>query len=451
MAGRVISKPMSPEEAIDLIGSGQTVFVHGAAATPSRLLEALVARADELSNVEIVHLHTMGPARYANPEFAKAFRVTNLFVGGNMRSKIDFDRVDYLPCFLSEIPNLFLSRRKKIDVALISLSTPDAHGYCSLGTSVDVARSAVDNADLVIAQVNTRMPRTHGAGFIHLSKVAAWTEVDDALPETVPCELEAEELKIGRLVADLIEDGSTLQAGIGAIPDAVLAALKGHRHLGIHTEMWSDHMLDLIENGSVDNSRKRNHLGVSVASFCYGSRRVYEAVHDNPNFIFLPADRVNSTDVIARNPKVVAINSAVEIDLTGQICADSIGTKVISGVGGQMDFLRGAALSHGGKPIVALKSRTASGKSKIVAQLSPGAGVVTTRAHVHYVVTEYGVANLYGLSIGERVRRLIEISHPSDRESLERTWHEAVAGQDPSSSRQKDPLRTSDENMIEQG
>lgn len=408
-------------DAVRLIESNQTVFVHGAAATPNRLLEALVTRSSELKNVELVHLHTIGPATYA--DHPEAFRVTNLFVGPNMRNRMDLEHVDYLPCFLSEIPQLFRSRVKKINVALISLSPPDRHGLCSLGPSVDVARSAVDHADVVIAQINSRLPRSHGDSFVPLSRVDAWIECDDELPVTVPCKIEDDELKIGRLVAGLIEDGSTLQAGIGSIPDAVLASLSDHRHLGLHTEMWSDHMLDLIESGAIDNSRKKTHPGINVTSFCYGSKKVYEAFHDNPLFNFLPADEVNQAWKIAQNPKVVAINSAVEIDLTGQVCADSIGSRIISGVGGQMDFLRGAALSHGGKPILAMKSRTPKGRSKIVPTLATGAGVVTTRAHVHYVVTEYGIANLYGKSLSERARMLIDLAHPDDRASLEESWH----------------------------
>lgn len=413
---------LSAPEAVSLIRSNQTVFVHGGAATPNALLSALVERAGQLENVELVHLHTIGPATYADPRLKASFRVTNLFVGENVRARMDFDQVDYLPCFLSEIPQLFRSGRKRIDVALISLSPPDSHGYCSLGTSVDVARAAVDAAGVVIAQVSRQMPRTHGGGLIHVSKVDRFIEVDDSLPLSKVCEIGPEEERIGCLVAGLIEDGSTLQAGIGAIPDAALAALKSHRHLGIHTEMWSDHALDLVECGAVDNSLKTVHPGVTVAAFCVGSRRVYDALHDNPAFVMLPADEVNHVTTIARNPKVVAINSAVEIDLSGQICADSVGPRVISGVGGQMDFMRGASLSPGGKPIIAIRSRTPKGRSKFVPTLTPGAGVVTTRAHVHFVVSEFGVVDLYGKTLRERAKALISIAHPEDRESLDRAW-----------------------------
>lgn len=403
--------------------SGDTVFVHGAASTPNVLLKALVERATELKNVELVHLHTFGPAEYAHPRYGDSFRVTNLFIGENIRSHVDLDRIDYMPCFLSEIPSVFQSRAKKIDVALISLSPPDAHGFCSLGTSVDVARAAVECARVVIAQVNSQLPRTHGASFIHLSNIDGWVACDEPLHITPCSEIGPDEREIGRLVAELVENGSTLQAGVGAIPDACLVALENHRHLGVHSEMWSDHMLRLIEKGVVDNSRKRVHAGKTIASFCYGSEKVYAAVHDNPSFGFYPADFVNSSDVIAQNPKVIAINSAVEIDLSGQVCADSIGPRLISGVGGQMDFMRGALLSRGGKPILAMKSRTGSGRPKIVPQLAMGAGVVTTRAHAHDIVTECGVANIFGRSIGERAKLLTDIAHPDDREALMRDWH----------------------------
>jgi 4-hydroxybutyrate CoA-transferase len=412
----------SARNAVSQIKSGQSVFIHGGAATPQVLIDALVERASELENVEILHLHTMGAAQYGRPEYRGRFKVTNLFVGKNLRGLVDLESIDYLPCFLSEIPILFRSGRRKIDVALISLSSPDPHGYCSLGPSVDVARAAIDAAEVVIAQVNRQLPRTHGAGMVPLSQVDAWIKVDEPLPEAPLTPIDREEKRIGELIAGMIEDGSTLQAGIGAIPDAALEALGSHKNLGLHSEMWSDRALDLIEKGVIDNSRKVVHPGISVASFCVGSSRVYRAIHDHPCFSFLPADYVNSSTTIARNPKVVAINSAVEIDLTGQVCADSIGSKVISGVGGQMDFIRGASLSPGGKPIIAMKSRTPKGRSKIVPVLSTGAGVVTTRAHVHYVVTEHGVADLFGKSIGERVKLLVSLAHPDDRETLERQW-----------------------------
>lgn len=409
----------SAEEAIALIESGQRVFVHGGAATPRVLLEALVARAPQLHDVELIHLHTEGEASWADPAMRPHFRVANLFVGGNMRGRLG-PGVDYLPCFLSEIPALFRSRRRKLDVALLHLSPPDRHGFCTLGTSVDVAKAAVEVADVLIAQVNPAMPRVHGDGFVHIDALDAWVEVFAPLPEHPVPVLDESALAIGRHVASLIEDGSTLQMGIGAIPDAALGALSGHRHLGIHTEMWSDGALALLECGVVDNSQKRVHPGKTVSGFVMGTRRVFDFIDDNPAVVQLDIAYVNSPHVIARNPRVVAINSAVEVDLTGQVCADSIGPRIISGVGGQMDFMRGAALSEGGKPIIALPSRTHRGEPRIVPTLKPGAGVVTTRSHVHYVVTEHGIADLYGKTLSERARALIEIAHPADRESLER-------------------------------
>jgi acyl-CoA hydrolase len=410
----------SAAEAVAAITSGQRVFVQGAAATPNELLEALVARAGELRDVELIHLHTIGPARYADPAFARSFRVANLFVGENLRARVDEEHVDYLPCFLSEIPSLFRTRRRPLDVALVHVSPPDSHGYCSLGVSVDVARAAVDSAPLVIAQVNPRMPRVHGDGLIHASRIHLGVAVDVPLPDLAPKPPGEVELAVGRQVAGLVEDGAVLQLGIGAIPDAVCAALSNHRHLGLHTEMWSDGALALLESGVIDNSRKRIHTGRTVSGFVMGSRRLYDFIDDNPSVLNLDIEYVNAPNVIARNDRVCAVNSAVEIDLTGQVCADSVGHRIISGVGGQMDFLRGAALSAGGKPILALTSRTKSGVPRIVPLLTEGAGVVTTRAHVHYVVTEHGVADLFGKTLRERAQALIGIAHPDDREGLER-------------------------------
>ena len=410
----------SAAEAIAHIRSGQRVFVHGAAATPNVLLEALVARAGELREVELIHLHTIGPAHYADPVHARSFRVANLFVGENLRARVDEEHVDYLPCFLSEIPSLFRTRRRPLDVALVHVSPPDRHGYCSLGVSVDVARAAVDSAPLVIAQVNPQMPRVHGDGVIHASRIHLGVDCDVALPDLAPKSPGEVELAVGRQVAALVEDGAVLQLGIGAIPDAVCAALANHRHLGLHTEMWSDGALALLEAGVIDNSRKRIHTGRTVSGFVMGSRRLYDFIDDNPSVLNLDIEYVNAPNVIARNDRVCAVNSAVEIDLTGQVCADSVGHRIISGVGWQMDFLRGAALSAGGKPILALTSRTKSGVPRIVPLLTEGAGVVTTRAHVHYVVTEYGVVDLFGKTLRERAAALIGIAHPDDREALER-------------------------------
>ncbi len=421
-----MARQTSALSAVQHIKSGHRVFVHGSSATPKVLIDGLLQRAGELRDVELIHLHTVGAAHYAHNDYRESFRVTNLFVGPNMRNHIDFDRVDYLPCFLSEMPQLFRSKIKKIDVALVHVSPPDAHGYCTLGTSVDVAKAAVETADIVIAQINQQMPRVHGDGFVHISRFTDYIEIDEPLPNAPRETLSEAELKIGSLAASLIEDGSTLQMGIGAIPDAVLASLKGHRHLGIHTEMWSNGALELIKLGAVDNSRKAVHPGKTVSAFVQGSKELYDFIHDNPSVIGLEASYVNNTAVIRRNSRMVAINSAVEIDLTGQICADSVGSRVISGVGGQMDFVRGASLSEGGKAIMAITSRSKTGRSRLVPQLQVGAGVVTTRGHVHYVVTEWGIADLYGKTLGERARALLQIAHPEDRERLERSWHDVI-------------------------
>lgn len=412
----------SVEEAIRLINSGHRVFVQGAAATPNALLRELEKQADRLKDVTLIHLHTEGPAPYARKEFVASFRVLNLFVGHNVRDELDYDRVDYLPCFLSEIPELFRSEQCPLDVALLHVSPPDRFGYVSLGVSVDVARAAADRAEILIGQVNPNMPRVHGDGLLHKDRFAALVEVNEPLPEIAPAPPNEEEKAIARHISELVEDGSTLQMGIGSIPDAVTRLLRDRQNLGIHTEMWSDGTLELIESGVVTNANKKVHRGKSVSSFLLGSRRLYDFVNDNPSVLQLEVDYVNNPNTISRNPKVIAINSAVEIDLTGQVCADSIGHRIISGVGGQMDFMRGAALSSGGKPIIALSSQTKGGISKIVSSLKPGAGVVTTRAHVHYVVTEFGVAHLYGKTLGERAKALIAIAHPSHRESLEREF-----------------------------
>lgn len=419
-----ITKLCTPEQAVNHVNSNQRVFVHGGAATPLALIDALVHESNRLRDVELIHLHTSGDAPYAKAEYERSFRVANLFVGHNMRDQLDGDRVDYLPCFLSEIPQLFRSGRRALDIALVQVSPPDKRGYCSLGVSVDVARAAVDSAKTVIAQVNRHMPRVHGDGFIHIDELDWLVEYDAPLPESKPAPLGEAELAIGHHAADLIEDGATLQMGIGAVPDAVLSALKGHRHLGVHTEMWSDGLLPLLECGAVDNSQKVVHPGRTVSGFVVGTKRVYEFMDDNPTITQYDIGYVNRVNVINRNPKVTAINSAVEIDLTGQVCADSIGHRVISGVGGQMDFIRGAMTSQGGKPIIALTSRTAKGVPRIVPTLRPGAGVVTTRAHVRFVVTENGAVDLYGKTLNERAQLLISIAHPDDQEALERAWHE---------------------------
>lgn len=408
----------------DSIQSGHRIFIHGGAATPNRLIDGLLQEAPRLEDVELIHLHTMGEARYADPLYEGTFRVANLFVGPNLRKKMRLSQVEYLPCFLSEIPALFRSGKRPLDVALIHVSPPDEHGYCTLGTSVDVAKAAVQNAKIVIAQINSQMTRTHGDGFIHKSQIHHFIEINEPIPEVPPANLKTEEMAVGKYVAQLVEDGSTLQVGIGSIPDAVLASLKGHRHLGVHTEMWSDGILELIRCGAIDNSQKVLHPGKTISGFVTGTKAVYDFIHDNPSVALLDVGYVNNPANIAKNPKAVSINSAVEIDLTGQVCADSIGCHIISGVGGQMDFMRGSTESVGGKPIIAITSRTKDGHSRIVSLLKPGAGVVTTRAHVHFVVTEFGIADLYGKTLSERAKSLIRISHPEDREHLEREWKE---------------------------
>lgn len=411
-------KTVTADEAVRVIQSCERVFVHSVAAAPQVLIDAMTARAGELRDVEVIHLHTEGRAPYAAPEHARSFRVNALFVGPNLRAAVREGRADFMPVFLSEIPALFRRRILPLDVALVQVSPPDGHGFCSLGVSVDVSRAAVESARHVIAQVNPYMPRTHGDGFLHVDDIDAFVEVEHPLPEKPHHSLTPLELAIGQHVAGLVEDGSTLQMGIGAIPDAVLASLGNHRRLGIHTEMFSDGLIPLVESGVITGSEKRIHPRKIVATFVMGTQRLYDFVHDNQQVVLLDVAYVNDTAVIRRNPRAVAINSAIEVDLTGQVCADSIGTQIYSGVGGQMDFVRGASLSEGGKPIIALPSVTTRGESRIVPYLKTGAGVVTTRAHVHYVVTEHGVAELYGKNLRQRARALLEIAHPDHRESL---------------------------------
>jgi acyl-CoA hydrolase len=414
------TKFVSAEEAVKLIKSGDRVFIHGSAATPHFLLNALVKASAGLKDVELVAISTLGNMEIANKNYESSFYFNSLFVSDNVREAINSERGEYIPIFLSEINRLFEKKILKLDVALVHLSPPDKHGFCSLGTSVDVARSAVLHSKRVIAQINPYMPRTHGDGFIHISEIDALVECTDALPEVIYGNRITEaDNAIGKLCAGLIEDRSTLQMGIGCIPDAVLKNLGHCKDLGIHTEMFSDGVIDLIKKGIVNNRFKKKHPHKVVSSFAIGSRALYNFIDDNPQFEFLEADYVNDGRIIRANPKVVAINSALEIDLTGQICSDSIGSYHYSGVGGQMDFIRGASLSEDGKPIIALKSTTKRGDSKIVPFLKPGAGVVTTRAHVHYVITEYGVAYLYGKNLHQRALALTKIAHPDHREYLE--------------------------------
>jgi acyl-CoA hydrolase len=414
-----------PENALSHIKSGQRVFVHGSAATPTHLLEILVGRADDLKDVELVFISVFGDFPPARPEFQNSFKLNSLFVSSPIRSAVNEGRGDYVPVFLSEIPELFKNGILPLNVALVQVSPPDRHGFCSLGVSVDIARTAVNTAPIVIAQVNPKMPRTHGDSMIHVSRFTEmiWHESLLESPSAHPA-AESHEFQIAQHIASLIDDRSTLQMGIGAIPDAVLGLLGGHKDLGVHTEMFSDGIIPLLEKGVITNRFKNKHPGKTVTGFCFGSDNLYQFIDDNPAFSFLDIDYVNETHVIRQNPSVVAINSAIEVDLTGQVCSDSIGAYQYSGVGGQMDFMRGAALSKGGKPIIALPSRTSKGKPRIVPNLQPGASVVTTRSHVHYVVTEHGIAYLFGKNLYQRATALCSIAHPDDREFLERAIHE---------------------------
>lgn len=396
------------------------VFVHGAAATPLPLLAALAARRD-LEDVRLYHLHVDGPAPWTAPECANCFRSVSFFNGPSMREPVGAGRADFVPIFLSDVPGLFTAGRVALDVALVQLSPPDRHGYCSLGTSTDAARAAVDSARFVVAEINDRMPRTHGNTAVPIERVDAIVRTDRPLFEHPPGAESPEVARIGELVAGLVQDRATLQTGIGAIPDAVLSRLGNKRDLGVHTEMFSDRLVDLIEGGVVTNRFKQIHRGRTVTSFVMGTRRLYDFVDDNPQVEFHGCDRTNDTRIIAANPRVTAINSAIEVDLSGQVCADSMGHRIYSGIGGQMDFIRGAARSRGGAPVIALPATAKGGTiSRIVYELTPGAGVVTTRGHVHWVVTEYGAVNLHGLSLRERAAALISIAHPDFRSELTR-------------------------------
>jgi 4-hydroxybutyrate CoA-transferase len=412
---------VSVAEAVSSIQSGQRLYLHGGAATPTRLVDALVARAPELEDVEIVHLHTEAPAPYAAPGMERSFRHNALFIGPNVRKAVDEGRADYTPVFLSEIPRLFRPEGVlPLDAVLLQVSPPDRNGMCSLGVSVDVAYAAVRHATTVIAQVNRRMPRTFGAA-IPASAINLAVEVEDELPEAHAPALTPEMEAIGRHVAELIPDGATIQAGIGGVPNAVMACLTNHRDLGVHTEMFSDGLVPLIESGVVNGSRKSLHRGVVVSAFVVGTRRLYDFIHENPIVELHPVTHTNDVDAISSHDLMIAVNSALAVDLTGQVSADSLGTRFYSGIGGQVDFIRGAARSNGGRPIIALPSSAKDGTlSRITPTLAEGSGVVTTRGDVHWVVTEYGARNLHGRTIRERARMLIEIAHPDFREELER-------------------------------
>ncbi|WP_396155512.1 acetyl-CoA hydrolase/transferase family protein [Flavobacterium sp.] len=421
-----MSKYVTAAEAVKVIKSNDRVYVQAAAATPSILTKALAERAAELRNVEVCHLHTEGEAPYANPDLAESFHVNSFFIGPNVRHTLAAGNGSYTPVFLSELPNLFRKNVLPINVAFIHVSPPDKHGYCSLGVSVEATVAAIENAKIVIAQVNPQMPRTFGDGILHVSEIDYMVEVDVPIyaHEVVP--FTKEEEKIGGFIASLIEDRSTLQMGIGSIPDAALSKLKNHKDLGIHTEMFSDGVIDLIENDVINCNYKGTLRGRVLATFLMGSKRLYDYVNDNPFIEMKESSMVNDTARIRKNSRMVAINSAIEVDVTGQVCADSIGAKMYSGVGGQMDFIRGASLSDGGKAIIALPSITKRGESRIVPYLKQGAGVVSTRSHVQYIITENGIADLYGKTLKQRTAEMIRIAHPNHQESIEKAYYEML-------------------------
>ena len=412
-------RAVSAEEAVAHVLTGMRVFIHGAAATPTPLIDVLAQR--DVENVTTYHLHLHGDIAICGEGMEQRFRPTSLFIGANLRDAVNEGRADFTPVFLSDIPHLFTSRRIPLDVALLQLSPPDKHGYCTLGTSADAAVAASRSARILIAEINDRMPRTHGNTLVHIDTLTAFLHTSRELPEHPPGQPSEAEEAIGSHIASLIPDGATLQMGIGAIPDAVLSRLFDKRDLGVHTEMFSDRVIDLVEAGVITNRRKRVHPGRITTSFVNGSRRLYDFVDDNPFVELYSADHTNDTAVIRRNDNVVAINSALEVDLSGQVVADSIGFRMYSGIGGQMDFMRGAALSPGGVPVIALPSTASGGRvSRIVASLKPGAGVVTTRGHVHWIVTEYGAVDLWGKSLRERAEALVSIAHPDFRAELRR-------------------------------
>jgi len=410
-------------EAVESIEDNSNVFIHSAAMTPSILVNALTSYCKE-DNLSLIHIHTEGTAGYVS-DVPSNFNTYSCFVGGNVRKQINTNRrANYIPVFLSEVGKVLSEGDKKVDIALLRVSPPDAHGYCSLGVSLDVTMAAIKAAKRIIVEFNPHVPRVHGDGWIHMSDIDLAVETNEPMFHPTPKILTAQEIKIGAHIAELIEDGSTLQMGIGGVPDAVLAQLSNHKNLGIHTEMFSDGILPLVESGVINGKFKKVLPGKITSCFAIGSNRLYQFIDDNPIIAFKEASFTNDTANIRKNPKVIAINSAIEIDLTGQVCADSIGAYQYSGVGGQMDFMRGAALSEGGKPIIALSSTTKKGESKIAPFLKQGASVTTTRAHVHWVVTEYGAVNLFGKDLVERANLLTSIAHPKHREDLERAIKE---------------------------
>jgi len=412
-------KKVTAEEAVGVLRSGFRIFVTGNCSVPQVVMEALNQRAPDLENLSLIQVLTIGKADYVKPELVPHIRVNSLFISPNVREAVNDGRADFTPVFLSEIPRLFKTGRLPIDVALIQVTPPDRYGYCSYGVEVGVTKTAAESAKIVIAEVNPHMPRTLGDSFIHVSKIDYFVEVDYALPEVQMAASSPEQEAIANHLAAVIPDGATLQMGIGGIPDAVLRKLHNHKHLGIHTELFSDGVVDLVEAGVITNERKTLHPGKIIAGFLLGTQRLYDFVDDNPIVELHPSEYINDPFVIAKNDRMVSINSAIQVDLTGQVCADSMGTYLYSGVGGQLDFVRGAARSNGGMPVIAMLSTAKNGSiSRIVPTLTPGSGVITTRNDVHFIATEYGVADLYGRTIRERAKALVEIAHPKFREEL---------------------------------
>jgi acyl-CoA hydrolase len=421
-----IPKIVSAEEAVKVVKSDDRIHIHSVACAPQKLIQALCERGrrKEFKNIRLQHLHTEGDAPYSGAEFEGIFQLESFFVGHNVRKNTQAGYADYIPIFLSETQRLVREGYCRPNVAMVQVCPPDKHGYVSLGTSVDTTLAAVETADTVIGVINKNVPRAFGDAMIHVSMIDIWCEDDTPLITSTPVPPSDIEIKIGKNVATLIEDGACLQMGIGAIPNAVLSQLGNHRNLGIHTEMFADGVLSLVETGVVNGAAKKIDKGKIVSTFLAGSREVYDFIDDNPGVLMMDVGYTNSEFIIAKNPRVTAINSALQIDITGQICADSIGTKFFSGVGGQVDFIRGASLSEGGKAIIAMPSVTNKGISKIAPVLDSGAGVVTTRSHVHWIVTEYGAVNLYGKTLQDRAKLIISIAHPDHREALDKAAFE---------------------------